>query len=138
MNVHMNVHVNVHLEALRNGAHRSDGLTAAHYRLAYAVPMVDLQPTTEPNQKNYWDYNQLIARSGQRTSRDRNQDRNQSKSKSRLFLVPMIGPGVPFISGPDNWSWSWSHLNFCPGTGPVPDLGSMFWTEILAIDLGEG
>ena len=28
----------------------SDDLAAAHYRLAYAVPMVGLRPTTEPNQ----------------------------------------------------------------------------------------
>ena len=40
----------------KNGAHCSDDLAAAHYRLAHAVPMVGLRPTTEPNHIFYWDY----------------------------------------------------------------------------------
>ena len=42
----------------------SDDLAAVHYRLVYAVPMVGLWPTTEPNHIFYWDYNRLKARFG--------------------------------------------------------------------------
>ena len=40
-------------------ARRSDDLATAHYRLAHAVPMVCLWPTTEPNHIFYWNYNRL-------------------------------------------------------------------------------
>ena len=54
-------------------------------------------------------------------------------------LVPVP---VPTISGPDDWSRSWSCFNFCPGTNPGADLGPVVLllkylykkcTEILAI-----
>ena len=63
----LNLHVNLHADpscALPIGARCSDDLAAAHYRLAHAVPMVGLRPTTEPNHIFYWDHNRLIARSG--------------------------------------------------------------------------
>ena len=37
---------------------------SVYYRLAHAVLMVGLWPTTEPNHIFYWDYNRLKARSG--------------------------------------------------------------------------
>ena len=64
MKVHMKVHVKAHLKDLSNGAGCSDGLAAAHYRLAHAVPVVGLRPITEPNHISYLDYNRLIERSG--------------------------------------------------------------------------
>ena len=45
----------------------SDDLAAAHYRLAHAVPMVGLWPTTEPNHIFYWNYNRLKHALGGRT-----------------------------------------------------------------------
>ena len=62
----LNLHVNLHADpscALPIGARCSDDLAAAHYRLAHAVPMVGLWPTTEPNHIFYWNYNRLKARS---------------------------------------------------------------------------
>ena len=53
MNLHVNLqmnlfHVKVHMEALPDGAQCSDYLAVAQYRLAHAVLMVGLRPTTEP------------------------------------------------------------------------------------------
>ena len=62
MKVQLKVHQKVHKGldpscALPIGTRCSNELAAAPYRLAHAVPMVGLWPTTEANQIFYWDYN---------------------------------------------------------------------------------
>ena len=65
-----------------------------------------------------------------------------SSLKQENVSEPGLGP-VPVldISGPDDWYWSRSRLNFGPGTGPGPDPVNVAWlykylckklTEIIA------